>query len=166
MKKWWPLALFIVGLSLVLLYQYQKYRVAPTVDVFDLRYVDTAGKAVDMNVYKGKKIIYSFFGTWCGECVLELKQLNEAKDKGLLKDMEVIVVSDESVEKVAGYAQRKKYPFIFLKIDQAFSELDVNAIPVNYLINTKGEVTYSKVGALNWKDNSVISMVEANLKEH
>lgn len=163
MKKWWPLGIFVLGLSLVLLYQYQKYRMAPTVDVFKLNYVDTAGKAFDLNTLKGKKMIYSFFGTWCGECVLELRHLNEAKQKGL-KDVEVIVVSDESIEKIAGYARKKNYPFTFLKIDRAFADLNVYAIPVNYLINSKGEVTYSKVGALKWKDQSVVSMAEGNLQ--
>jgi peroxiredoxin len=163
MKKWWPLGVFVLGLSLVLLYQYQKYRIAPTVDVFKLNYVDTAGNAVDLNAFKGKKIIYSFFGTWCGECVLELKQLNEAK-KTELKDVEVIVVSDEEPDRIIGFARRKNYPFIFLKIDKPFAELGVNAIPVNYLINSRGEVTYSKVGGLNWKDHSVVAMAEGNLK--
>ncbi len=163
MKKWWPLAAFVVGLSIVLLYQYQKYRIAPGLDVFSLSYTDTAGKVVDLNTYKGKKIIYSFFGTWCGECVLELKQLNEAK-KTDLKDIEVIVVSDEPLEKIKNYAQRKNYPFTFLKYAGLFSDIGVNAIPVNYLINTKGETIYSKVGGLKWKDHSVVNMAEESLK--
>ena len=164
MKKWWPLAVFVVGLSLVLLYQYQKYRIAPGVDVFALSYTDTAGKAVNLNTYKGKKIIYSFFGTWCGECVLELKQLNEAK-KNDLKDIEVIIVSDEGLEKIKDFAQRKNYPFTFLKIDKVFAEIGVNAIPVNYLINAKGETIYKKVGGLKWKDHSVVNMTEESLRE-
>jgi peroxiredoxin len=164
MKKWWPLGVFVVGLSLVLLYQYQKYRVAPTVDVFKLKYVDTSGTSVDLNAWKGKKkIIYSFFGTWCGECVLELKQLNEAK-KNELKEIEIIVVSDEDIDKITAFARRKHYPFTFLKIDRPFADLSIFAIPVNYLINSKGEITYSKVGALNWKDHSVVSMTEGSLR--
>src|ERR1035437_6070998 len=97
MKKWWPLLLFVVGLSIVLLYQYQKYRLAPGVDVFSLNYKDTSAKDVNLNAYKGKKIIFSFWGTWCGECLAEMKQLNEAKKTDLL-DIEVIVVSDEPQE--------------------------------------------------------------------
>lgn len=163
MKKWWPLLLFIIGLSIVLLWQYQKYRVAPTLDVFQLNYTDTTGQKVDLNTYKGRKIIFSFFGTWCGECILELKQLNEAM-KTELKDELVIVVSDEPIDKVRLFARRKKYPFVFLLTDKQFSSFGVNAIPVNYLINQKGEVTYSKVGALNWKDHSVVSMAEGYLR--
>lgn len=164
MKKWWPLGAFVVGLSLVLLYQYQKYRVAPGVDVFSLNYTDTSGAKFDLNTLKGKKIIYSFFGTWCGECVLELKHLNEVKAKGELKDIEVVVVSDEEPEKIQRFVHRKKYPFIFLKYEKLFSEIGVNALPTNYLINAQGEITYSKVGALKWKDHSVVSMVEGSLR--
>lgn len=155
--------MFVIGLSIVLLYQYQKYRVAPGVDVFSLNYRDTSGKEVNLNTYKGKKIIFSFWGTWCGECLAEMKQLNEAKKTNLL-DVEVVVVSDEPIEVINSFIQRKKYPFTFLKLDTAFSEININAIPVNYLINSRGEVTYSKVGAINWKDNSAISFAEENLK--
>jgi len=163
MKKWWPLLLFVVGLSIVLLYQYQKYRLAPGVDVFSLSYKDTSGKDVNLNVYKGKKIIFSFWGTWCGECLVELRQLNEAKKVDLF-DVEVVVVSDEPIEVINAFIQRKKYPFTFLKLDKTFSDININAIPVNYLINSGGEVTYSKVGAINWRDNSVISFAKENLK--
>lgn len=164
MKKWWPLGLFIVGLSLVLLYQYQKYRVAPTVDVFSLPCTDTAGKAFDPNTLKGQKIIYSFWGTWCGECVLEMKHLNEVMSKGELADITVVAVSDEPLEKIRAFATRKGYPFIFLRSEKEFSSLGVNAIPVNYLINPQGQVTYTKVGALNWKDHSVVAMAEGALR--
>ena len=163
MKKWWPLALFVVGLSIVLLYQYQKYRVVPAVDVYSLSYIDTSGKAVNLADFKEKKIIYSFWGTWCGECLAEMKQLNEAKKTDLL-DVTVIMVSDEPAELINSFIQRKKYPFTFLRIEKPFPEIGINAIPVNYLINSRGEVTYSKVGAINWKDNSAISFAEENLK--
>jgi peroxiredoxin len=163
MKKGWFIVLFAVGLALVLLYQYQKYRVVPSVDLFKLPYTDTSGKQVDLNSYKGKKIVYSFFGTWCGECLMELKELNEVR-KTNLEDIEIIVVSDESNEKIRNFARKKKYPFTFLELQKNFDEIGVNAIPLNYLVNTKGEVVYSKLGSPNWKDPSVISMVEESVK--
>jgi peroxiredoxin len=162
-KKWWPLILFIVGLSIVLLYQYQKYRVEPGVDVFSLNYVDTAGKPVNLNIYKGKKMIFSFWGTWCGECLMELKQLNEVK-KHDLQDVEIIAVSDEPLEVINNFIQKKKYPFTFLRFEKNIPQIGINAIPVNYLINSKGEVTYTKVGSIEWKDPSEVSFAKENLK--
>lgn len=155
--------MFIIGLSIVLLYQYQKYRVAPAVDVFALNYTDTSGKAINLGVYKGKKIIFSFWGTWCGECLQELKKLNKIKESDL-PGIEVIAVSDEPLETINAFIRRKKYPFTFLKFNKSFPEIGVNAIPVNYLINEKGEVTYTKVGAIDWSDNSEILFAKENLK--
>ncbi|HWY37799.1 MAG TPA: TlpA disulfide reductase family protein, partial [Bacteroidia bacterium] len=130
---------------------------------FSLTYKDTSGNDVKLDKFKGKKIIFSFWGTWCGECLIELKQLNELKKIDMF-DTEVILVSDEPIEKITRFMQRKKYPFTFLQFNRPFSEIHVNAFPTNYLINSRGEVTYSKVGAINWKDNSVISFAKENLK--
>lgn len=163
MKKWWPIGLVVIGIALFGLYQYQKYRVAPTLEVFAFDYRDTSGKKVNLNIYKGKKIIYSFWGTWCGECVMEMKKLNAVKEREF-SDVEVIMVSDEPIELIKGFAERKKYPFTFLQFERAFPEIGVNAIPVNYLINAKGEVVYSGEGSLDWTDNSVISMAKESLK--
>jgi peroxiredoxin len=163
LKKWWPLLLIIAGIVIVLLYQYQKYRMAPTVDVFKFGYTDTAGKNVNLYNYKGKKIIYTFWGTWCGECIQELKRLNETK-KNDLQDVIVIAVSDEPLEQTKPFIQRKQYPFIFLQLDRGFPQIGINAIPVNYLINEKGEVTYARVGSIDWKDPSEISFAKENLK--
>lgn len=163
MKKWWPLGLFVVGLSIVLMYQYQKYRVAPKIDVFALDYSDTSGKNFNLNYLKGKKILYSFWGTWCGECVMEMKKLNEIKEKEF-PDVTVVAVSDEPLELTMPFIHRKKYPFVFLQFDRTFHDIGIEAIPVNFFINEKGEVTYTKVGSIDWKDPSEVAFAKENLK--
>ncbi len=162
-KKFWWIAVFVVGLSLVLLFQYQKYRVAPKADLASLSCIDTSGKTVDLTQLKGKKTLLTFFATWCGDCLLEMKLLNDIK-KTSLQDIDVIAISDERMNKICSFMQKKNYPFTFLKLQTAFANIHINAIPVTYLINTKGEVVYSKVGAINWKDPSVVSFTEETLK--
>lgn len=162
-KKIWALGLFIVGLSLVLLYQYQKYRVAPKADLASLACIDTNGNAIDLTNLKGRKTMLTFFATWCGDCLLEMKTLNEAK-KTSLQDVDVIAISDERMSKITSFMQKKNYPFTFLKLQTPFSNIHINAIPVTYLINVKGEVVYSKVGAINWNDPSIIAFTEETLK--
>ncbi|MHB8403467.1 MAG: TlpA family protein disulfide reductase [Bacteroidia bacterium] len=162
-KKFWVLGLFVVGLSLVLLYQYQKYRVAPKADLASLACIDTTGNSIDLTNLRGKKTMLTFFATWCGDCLLEMKLLNEAK-KTALQDVDIIAISDEPISKITSFMHKKNYPFAFLKLQMSFSSIHINAIPVTYLINAKGEVVYSKVGAINWKDPSVIAFTEETLK--
>ncbi|HXP50785.1 MAG TPA: TlpA disulfide reductase family protein [Bacteroidia bacterium] len=162
-KKFWWIAAFVVGLSLVLLFQYQKYRVAPKADLASLSCIDTSGKAVDLTQLKGRKTLLTFFATWCGDCLLEMKLLYEIKNTSL-QDVDVIAISDEQMTKIRAFMQKKNYPFTFLKLQTAFANIHINTIPVTYLINTKGEVVYAKVGAINWKDPSVVSFTEETLK--
>jgi peroxiredoxin len=162
-KKFWVFALFVVVLSLFLMFQYQKYRVAPKADLASLSCIDTNGNKIDLTKLKGKKILLTFFATWCGDCLLEMKQLNDIK-KAALQDIDIIAISDERMNKICSFIQKKNYPFTFLKLQTAFANIHINAIPVTYLINTKGEIIYSKVGAINWKDPSVVSFTEETLK--
>jgi peroxiredoxin len=161
-KKYWISGLAVAGVILVLLYQYQKYRVAPETDLAGMICNDTLGKPVHLSSFTGKKIILTFFAGWCGDCLREMKQLDEVmNDK--LKDIEVIAISDESLEKIKSFARRKKYKFTFLQLPKPFASIDIYAIPVTYLINSKGDVVHAKVGAVNWKDNSVILFTEESL---
>ncbi len=162
-KKFWWIAAFVVGLSLVLMFQYKKYRVAPKADLANLVCNDTTGKPINISSFKGKKVMLCFFATWCGDCMLEMKLLNEVK-KTSLKDVEVVTISDEPMNKITAFAQRKQYPYTFLQLPIPFASIDIYAIPVTYLLNAKGEVVYSKVGAINWKDPSVVSFTEETLK--
>lgn len=164
MKKYWkPITVFVV-LLLVVLYQWQKYRLAPKSEIFGLTYTDTSGKPVKLVSYKGKKILFSYYANWCGDCLGEMKTLNESVEAGNLKDLTIICVSDEPMEKIKRFAKRKNYPFLFWKLDKPFNEINVYSIPVNYLINPAGEITYSKVGAVNWRDPSMLAFAQEHLK--
>jgi peroxiredoxin len=162
-KKFWIGGGLVLGLALLLLYQYQKYRVAPKADLAKLACTDTLGRPVNMADIKNKKIILMFFATWCGDCLKEMKQLDEVM-KHNLKDVEVIAISDEPMEKITSFSARKKYPYTFLQLNKPFASIDIYAIPVTYLINSRGEVVYSKVVAVNWRDPSVVAFTEERLK--
>lgn len=164
MKKYLLVGVIIVGIALFALYQYQKYRVAPKADLNSMTFTDTSGKVINLSVYKGRKIIFTFFATWCGDCLLEMKQLNETMQTKL-KDVRVIVVSDEPMEKIKRFAMHKNYPFTYWQLPNPFAEINIYAIPVTYIINNESKITYSKVGAINWKDPSIVSYTEENLKQ-
>lgn len=151
-KKWVAPTLLLVVLLLIF-YQYNKYRVAPSINLQSLELMDLQGNAVNMGDFAGKKIILSFGASWCGNCINEMKDLNAAK-QAELQDVEIIIVSDEPLETVNSFKERKNYPFTFLKMNKAFHEIGINAIPTSYIINTKLQVIKEKVGYIDWKDPS------------
>jgi len=148
-------AILILLAGLLGLFLYNKYRVAPTIDFKKLPLTDLSGTPVTFESFKGKKLIVSFGASWCPNCIDELNTLKEIKENSL-SDVEVIVISDEDLERVKSFKERKEYPFTFLKMQQPFNSIGVNAIPTTYIVNINLEVKEEKVGYINWEDPSTL----------
>jgi thiol-disulfide isomerase/thioredoxin len=148
---------FIFGLLglLLALYFYNKYRVAPAVDFSKVELFDLEGKPVQLADRKGKKLVVSFGASWCGNCIEELGMIGKIKD-AQLQDVEVVVISDEDMDRVRAFQQRKNYPFTFLKMNGSFASIGVNAIPTTYIFNTKFEIKDETVGYIDWEDPSTV----------
>ena len=143
-------------LMMIALFFYNKYRKAPGIEFSKLGLTDINGNAVVWNEYKGKKIIVSFGASWCVNCIEELELLKSMKSNSL-SDVEIIIISDETLEKVKFFKERNDYPFIFLKMNNPFNSIGINAIPTTYIINTKLEVKDETVGFIDWADASTVT---------
>ena len=150
-KLIFPAVLIIV--LCVAFYLYGKYHVAPGIDFNKLELADLNGQPVSMQSFKGKKITLSFGASWCVNCIEELDDLKAIKEQEL-GDVEVIVISDESLEKIISFKERKGYPFTFLKMNKTFSSIGIHSIPTSYIINTNMQVMKETVGYINWRDHS------------
>jgi peroxiredoxin len=151
-KKW----IYPAGLAIAILiafYVYQKYHVAPKINLKELKLVDLEDRPVELTAMKGKKMVVCFSASWCGTCRKELGDIASIKET-VLRDVDVIVISDEPIEKVRAFKEEKEYPFIYLKMDKPFSSIGINSIPTSYLVNTKFEIMKETVGYIDWKDPS------------
>lgn len=153
MNKKWINLLFLVIAALVGFYFYNKYKVAPSIDFSKLTLVDLQEQPVKFESFKGKKLVVCFSASWCPNCLDELRELNDIKNNEL-KDVEVLVISDEPLEKIMSFKEKTNYPFIFLKLTKGFNEIGIFSIPTSYIVNTKLEVKKETVGYLDWKDAS------------
>lgn len=151
-KKWiFPAGLAVAGLLIFFLYQ--KYQVAPSIDLKALNLSDLEGNKVNMESFKGDKILLSFGASWCGNCWHELNDLADIANTNLA-DVKVIVVSDETPEKIQHFKEKGAFPFIFLKMNVPFNTIGISSIPTSYIVNTKLEVKKETVGYIDWKDPS------------
>ena len=150
----------VVAAALFGLYRYKKYRVAPTIELFKQEVFDENDQKINLESYKGKKLIITYYASWCIDCLKEMKVLNEIKPTEL-NDVTVIAITDESAEELISFKTKKQYPFTFLRLNKSFDKINIYTIPVTYIINTKGELVYEKVGAINWKDASLLNHIKA-----
>lgn len=151
-KKIIILLIFAIG-AFIAFYFFNKYRVAPSVDVSKLPLYTLDGNAFDFKSLKGKKIILSFSASWCGNCIREMNSLKKIKDAELA-DVEIVIVDDEPMETVIEFKEGRQYPFTFLKLDNAFPNIGINSIPVTYFYNANMEITGNEVGEIDWMDAS------------
>ncbi len=159
-KKKTYIILMIAILGVIGLYFYNKYNVAPTINIAKLDVIDQDTNKFDISSLKGKKVIVSFYASWCPNCIEELKVLNSIKNQKLA-DIEVLAITDESIEKLVAFKTKTQYPFTFLTITGQFPEIGINSIPVTYLLNTKGEIVYNNVGYVEWNDESTLEHLKS-----
>ncbi|MBP6739282.1 MAG: hypothetical protein KA146_04790, partial [Leptospiraceae bacterium] len=48
------------------------------------------------------------------------------------------------------FKDKYKYPFTFYTLPNSFDEYEIHAIPTTYILNSKNEILYSKVGDIDW----------------
>jgi len=152
--------LIIAIIALVGLYFYNKYNVAPSIQVDKLEILNEDSTKFDIHSLKGKKVIISFYASWCPNCIEELKVLNTIKSEKL-SAIEILAITDESMDKLISFKNKKQYPFTFLKLNASFPQIGIASIPTTYLLNTKGEIVYNKVGYIEWDDESNLNHLKS-----
>jgi len=155
--------LIIAILGVIGLYFYNKYNVAPSIELTKLEVVDQNNSKFDFKTMIGKKVIVSFYASWCPNCIEELKTLNSIKEQKL-SDIEILAITDESMDKLISFKNKKQYPFTFLKLNTPFSDIGIASIPTTYLVNTKGQIVYNKVGYIQWDDESNLNHLKSMME--
>lgn len=145
--------LIILAVAALGLYFYQKYNVAPPIDISKIEVVDQDTNRFDIQSLKGQKVIVSFYASWCPNCLEELKEINAIKNSRL-SDVTVLCITDESIKKMVSFREKMAYPFTFVTLVSNFRDFGIHSIPTTYLLNTKGEVVYDNVGYIDWADES------------
>ncbi|HRG87596.1 MAG TPA: TlpA disulfide reductase family protein [Chitinophagales bacterium] len=158
-------AVLLVVLLLVGGYLYNKYRIAPTVAFNALQLVDGNEQPVTLSAYKGQPLLVSFFATWCGPCVHELPSLVQAQQLLHSTNVRVVLISDENNALLNRV--RMRYPGLtVLHSVKELPELDIATIPTTYLLNSKHEDVYKKVGEEDWGSADMITKLQQLLAEN
>jgi peroxiredoxin len=110
------------------------------------------GKTISLADYRGnKKVVISYWASWCGPCRLELPMLADFyrkyhKDSS---DFEILAISiDENRSAAEGFATSAKLPFpVLLDVDNKVADsYSVESIPSMFVIDPKGTIVYGNTG--------------------
>ena len=110
------------------------------------------GHPVKLADYRGqKKLVVSFWASWCTPCKLELPLLKQFYEQHHRPDsrFDVVAVSiDEEMRPAKAYAAEAKLPFpVLLDSDSKVADAyQVDSIPTMILIAENGQVVWGNVG--------------------
>lgn len=110
-----------------------------------------SGNQVSLADYRGKKVVVSFWASWCGPCRREMPMLRSFYEQYHQdnSNFEFLAISlDDNRADPAKFAREEKLPFpVLLDLTQQIGqEYGANAIPTLYVINEEGKVVYGQVG--------------------
>jgi len=108
-------------------------------------------KEVSLEKLKGSAVILVFFATWCGPCRMELERIKEQESCLYNYNVKLFLVSKEEKEIVLKFMEENGFTFdvLFDKDGKAGKEFNVKYIPKTVIIDDKGKIIFSKVGAIN-----------------
>ena len=123
--------------------------VAKPAPAFSLASLD--GRTISLSDYAGKKVVVSYWASWCGPCKVEMPELREFYKRyhRANSDFEILAISiDENRGDAEKYAAAEKLPFPVLLDPQskAADAYSVEGIPTMFVIGKDGKVEYAQTG--------------------
>ncbi|MFS4447508.1 TlpA family protein disulfide reductase [Maribacter sp. 2307UL18-2] len=122
---------------------------------------DINGNAVELEDFKGKKVLLNFWATWCRPCIEEMPALLRAQEKLAAENYVFLLASDQSMEKIKAFKEKKKFDFRFLKFNGSLAEMKVNALPATFIYNESGTISDRIDGATEWDSPEVLDHLKA-----
>lgn len=119
---------------------------------FSLQLVNSKGKKVSMEQYRGKTIFINFWATWCPPCVAEMPGINKMYNDIDKNKIEVLMVSfDQKFEKAIQYKIKNAFDFeIYAPAASIPRMYDSPSIPTTFIIDSKGNLAFTHQGMADY----------------
>lgn len=123
---------------------------------------DKDGNEVKLEDLSGKPVLLNFWATWCGYCIMEMPDLEEAYKKYGNEIQFLIVNTDDGIKNGEEFIKSKGYTFpTYYDLEyKAAIAYGITSIPRTIAIDKDGNVLYNQPGMLTADSlESIIEMI-------
>ena len=136
-----------------------------SIDTYDWRLKGLNTPHINFENFKGKVVFVNFWATWCPPCRAEMPMIQKLYDD--YKDkIEFVFITNESWPLVKGFYDKNNYdlPSYNAASDPPLKFSETNSIPASYLLDKKGNIVVSKVGAADWNSAKIRKLLDELLE--
>ena len=122
---------------------------------FNLKLIDSKGKRVAMENFKGKVIFMNVWATWCPPCVAEMPGINKLYNEVDKEKVAFIMLSvDEDFQKAIDFRERKGFDFEVYQLNGHLpAQYQTPSIPSTFVIDANGKLVMTHLGLGNYDTN-------------
>lgn len=138
----------------------------------EIAVISDKGQETKLQSYKGKVVLVSFWASWCGPCLEELPTFSQLVQKYQGKGLEILAINvDESIDDAKAFIpdfwKNKAIPFptYFDRDTKAARAFNVDVLPANFVVDRKGRIAFSGMGASDWSSPEIGDSIESLLNE-
>ena len=121
---------------------------------------DLNNNKLDVNLYYGKKTIVNYWATWCGPCIKEMPEIENAQ-RLLKDDVNFIIVSDEEIHKILDFENKKKFNLTLYKSMKSNEIAGVFSLPTSHIFDEKGKKIKTIIGSTKWDSDDFLNKLRS-----
>ncbi len=123
------------------------------------------GKEILFSDCKGKVVFLNFWATWCVPCVNEMPGIAKLYDSVNKDDVVFLLVSNENGDTVRRFLDKHRLPLpVYLGGDNAPALFKTRKLPVTYIIDREGGVSFRCTGSATWDDPAYADLLRNLVK--
>lgn len=120
---------------------------------------------MNLDHFAGSPLVVHFYASWCGPCMQEMPQLNEAALILAREGVKTLGLSDDPKSKIKEIHEHFNLSFPNFKLKGSLRKNGVPSIPTTFILNEEHEVCYSFSGGKDWSDPKLIKEIKIALEK-